>query len=220
MNIVLMGGPGAGKGTQAELLIEKYGMMHISTGDVLRDAIANNTEEGKKAKSFMEAGELVPDQLIIDMMKKIFIENDISDGLILDGFPRSTAQAEALDKMLQELNTQVDKAILIDTPDSVIIERICSRRMCKNCGKIGSIMGLSKQEAEVYTCPECGGEMYQRADDNEETVKNRIDVYNKNTAPLIDFYDNQAKLYKVDGAPTGGSNNAKVVFDNLDKILH
>lgn len=216
MNIVLLGGPGAGKGTQSEFLIDKYHMIHISTGDLLREAVSNGTEFGLAAKSFMDAGNLVPDDVILGIMKDKFASTDISNGLILDGFPRTNAQAEALDKMMAQLDTCIDYAILIDTPNDVIIKRICSRRMCNDCGAIGSILGLSEKEAQEYVCPECGGQMYQRNDDNEQTVKNRIDVYNKNTAPLIDYYKKQGKLKKVFGAePT-----AKEVFNNLDKLIN
>ena len=215
MNIVLLGGPGAGKGTQSEFLIEKFGMLHISTGDLLRDAVANKTESGLKAKSYMDAGDLVPDDVIVGIMKDKFSTSDISNGLILDGFPRTVEQAKALDEMLAELNTQIDKAILIDTPNDVIINRICSRRMCKDCGHIGSVLGLSDEDADNYVCPDCGGEMYQRDDDNEATVKNRIEVYEQKTAPLIDYYSNQNKLEKVDGSAP----SPKEVFNNLQKLV-
>lgn len=215
MNIVLLGGPGAGKGTQSEFLIEKYGMLHISTGDLLREAVANKTEAGLAAKSYMDAGNLVPDEVILGIMQDKFASEDISNGLILDGFPRTTAQAEALDKMMESIDNKIDLAILIDTPTDLIIKRICSRRMCKLCGAIGSVLGLDEEQAASYVCPECGGEMYQRDDDNEETVLNRIDVYNKNTAPLIDYYKNQGKLKTVDGAaPT-----PQAVFEEMQKFL-
>ena len=216
MNIVLLGGPGAGKGTQSEFLIRDFGMLHISTGDLLREAVANKTEAGMKAKSFMDAGDLVPDDVIIGIMKDKFETSDISSGLILDGFPRTVDQADALDKMLDELDTQIDKAILIDTPNDVIIERICSRRMCKECGNIGSVAGLSTEEAAAYVCPKCGGEMYQRDDDNEKTVQNRIDVYEQKTAPLIDFYTKQGKLEKVNGALP----SPDAVFEELKTLVN
>lgn len=219
MNLVLLGGPGAGKGTQAEFLIKDFDMLHISTGDLLREAVAAGTEQGKLAKSYMDAGNLVPDEVIIGIMKEKFQENDISKGLILDGFPRTTAQAEALDDMFDELNTQVDLAILIDTPDNVIIERICSRRMCKSCGAIGSVLGV--ENPEEYVCPKCGGEMYQRDDDNEETVRNRIAVYKENTAPLIDFYKAQGKLKTVDGAKvSNGKKNALAVYEDVKSLIN
>ena len=138
MNIVLLGGPGAGKGTQAEFLIKDYGMLHISTGDLLRAAVKEGTEQGKLAKKYMDAGDLVPDEVIIGIMKEKFDSEDISNGLILDGFPRTTAQAEALDQIIN-----IDLAILIDTPEDVIINRICNRRMCKLCGFIGNASNKS-----------------------------------------------------------------------------
>ena len=215
MNIVLLGGPGAGKGTQSEFLIRDFGMLHISTGDLLREAVANQTEAGLKAKTFMDAGDLVPDDVIVGIMKEKFETSDISNGLILDGFPRTVEQAKSLDEMLGELNTQIDKAILIDTPNDVIIDRICSRRMCKDCGQIGSVAGLNEEEKSAYVCPNCGGDMYQRDDDNEATVKNRIDVYEQKTAPLIDFYTNQGKLEKVNGAAP----SPEAVFEELKTLI-
>lgn len=216
MNIVLLGGPGAGKGTQSEFLIRDFGMLHISTGDLLREAVANKTEAGLKAKSFMDSGNLVPDDVIVGIMKEKFETSDISNGLILDGFPRTVEQAKALDEMLAELNTQIDKAILIDTPNDVIIDRICSRRMCKDCGQIGSVAGLNEEEKSAYVCPNCGGDMYQRDDDNEATVKNRIEVYEQKTAPLIDFYTQQGKLEKVNGAAP----SPEAVFDELKTLIN
>lgn len=216
MNIVLLGGPGAGKGTQSEFLIRDFGMLHISTGDLLREAVANKTEAGLKAKTFMDAGDLVPDDVIVGIMKEKFETSDISNGLILDGFPRTVEQAKALDEMLGELNTQIDKAILIDTPNDVIIDRICSRRMCKDCGQIGSVAGLNEEEKSAYVCPNCGGDMYQRDDDNEATVKNRIEVYEQKTAPLIDFYENQGKLARVNGAAP----SPEAVFEELKTLIN
>ena len=215
MNIVLLGGPGAGKGTQSEFLIKEFGMLHISTGDLLREAVANQTEAGKKAKSFMDAGNLVPDDVILGIMQDKFENSDLSKGLILDGFPRNVEQAEALDEMLGNLNTQIDKAILIDTPNDLIIKRICSRRTCKSCGRIGSVIDMSAEDAAAYVCPDCGGEMYQRDDDNEVTVQNRIDVYEQKTAPLIDYYKAQNKLYTVDGS----ASVPKEVFENLKTLI-
>lgn len=191
MNIVLLGAPGAGKGTQAALLVERFGMCHISTGDILRAAVKNQTELGVKAKGYMDAGELVPDELIIDLMKERIQEPDTANGVLLDGFPRTTMQAVALDSMLAELNRPLDCALLIDVDFEVIVKRLTSRRMCRACGKIGSV----KDEV----CPSCGGEMYQRDDDNETTVRNRLDVFEKQTAPLIDYYRGKNLLISVDG---------------------
>ena len=191
MNIVLLGAPGAGKGTQAEKIVEKYALCHISTGDILRQAVKDQTPLGIEAKGYMDSGNLVPDELIIGLMKERMQQPDTEKGVMLDGFPRTTAQAVALDAMLVDLGRPLDAALLVDVPFEVIIGRLTSRRQCRACGKIGSVADA--------VCPSCGGEMYQRTDDNEETVKNRLDVYANQTAPLIDYYVGQDKLVKVDG---------------------
>ncbi len=191
MNIVLLGAPGAGKGTQAAKLVEEFATPHISTGDILRAAVKNQTELGKKAKGYMDAGDLVPDSLIIDLMDERLREPDCEKGFILDGFPRTTAQAVALDDMLARLERPLDAALLVDVDSEVIIKRLTERRCCKECGYIGT--------AADATCPKCGGEMYQRDDDNETTVRNRLDVYAKSTSPLIDYYKGKGLLKSVDG---------------------
>ena len=191
MNIVLLGAPGAGKGTQAAKLVEEFATPHISTGDILRAAVKNQTELGKKAKGYMDAGDLVPDSLIIDLMDERLREPDCEKGFILDGFPRTTAQAVALDDMLARLERPLDAALLVDVDSEVIIKRLTERRCCKECGYIGT--------AADATCPKCGGEMYQRDDDNEATVRNRLDVYAKSTSPLIDYYKGKGLLQSVDG---------------------
>ena len=191
MNIVLLGAPGAGKGTQAAKLVEEFATPHISTGDILRAAVKNQTELGKKAKGYMDAGDLVHDSLIIDLMDERLREPDCEKGFILDGFPRTTAQAVALDDMLVRLERPLDAALLVDVDPEVIIKRLTERRCCKECGYIGT--------AADATCPKCGGEMYQRDDDNETTVRNRLDVYAKSTSPLIDYYKGKGLLKSVDG---------------------
>ena len=191
MNIVLLGAPGAGKGTQAEKLVAKYALCHISTGDILRQAVKDQTPLGVEAKGYMDSGNLVPDELIIGLMKERMQQPDTENGVMLDGFPRTTAQAEALDQMLAGLERPLDTALLVDVPFDVIIGRLTSRRQCRACGHIGS--------AADAACPKCGGEMYQRDDDNEATVRNRLDVYASQTAPVIDYYTAQGKLVKVDG---------------------
>lgn len=203
MNIVLLGAPGAGKGTQAAKLVEEYGLCHISTGDILRAAVKDQTELGVKAKGYMDAGELVPDDLIIDLMKERIQQPDTAKGVILDGFPRTTMQAVALDSMLSELERPLDAALLIDVANDVIVNRLTSRRMCRSCGHIGSV-------AEGETCTACGGEMYQRDDDNEETVRNRLDVYDKSTAPLIDYYRGSDLLVAIDG-----DRDPQLVFEDV-----
>ena len=191
MNIVLLGAPGAGKGTQAAKLVEEFATPHISTGDILRAAVKNQTELGKKAKGYRDAGDLVPVRLIIDLMDERLREPDCEKGFILDGFPRTTAQAVAHDHKKDRLQRPHDAALLVDVDPEVIIKRLTERRCCKECGYIGT--------AADATCPKCGGEMYQRDDDNETTVRNRLDVYAKSTSPLIDYYKGKGLLKSVDG---------------------
>ena len=191
MNIVLLGAPGAGKGTQAAKLVEKYGFAHISTGDILRAAVKNQTPLGLKAKSYMDAGDLVPDDLVIDLVKERLQDKDTEKGFILDGFPRTSTQAVALDSELSKLERPLTAALLVDVDKEVIIKRLTSRRMCRECGFIGT-------DADA-ACPKCNGEMYQRDDDNEATVRNRLDVYENSTAPLIDYYRGCDLLVEIDG---------------------
>lgn len=206
MNIVLLGAPGAGKGTQAAKLVEEFGFAHVSTGDILRAAVKNGTELGLKAKSYMDAGDLVPDQLIIDLMNERFQQPDCAEGVLLDGFPRTTAQAVALDDMLARMNRPLDAALLVDVPGEVIIGRALNRRVCKDCGYVGTVADAA--------CPKCSGEMYQRADDTEDTVRNRLDVYEKSTSPLIDYYRGKGALKTVDG-----NRPVDVVFADVKAIL-
>ena len=191
MNIVLLGAPGAGKGTQAAKLVEEFKTPHISTGDMLRAAVKAGTPLGKKAKTFMDAGELVPDDVIIGLVIDRLQDPDTDAGFILDGFPRTSAQAVALDAELGKLERPLDAALLVDVDAEVIIKRLTSRRMCKACGYIGSVADAA--------CPKCGGEMYQRDDDNEATVRNRLEVYEKSTSPLIDYYRGSELLVSIDG---------------------
>lgn len=206
MNIVLLGAPGAGKGTQAAKLVDECGLCHISTGDILRAAVKDQTPLGVKAKGYMDAGELVPDDLIIDLMKERIQQPDTEKGVILDGFPRTTTQAVALDTMLTELGRPLDAALLIDVDAEVIVNRLCSRRLCKACGYIGSVADAA--------CPECGGEMYQRDDDNESTVRNRLEVYEKSTSPLIDYYRGCELLVTIDG-----DRDPQEVFSDVKEAL-
>ena len=207
MNIVLLGAPGAGKGTQAAKLVEKYHMAHISTGDILRAAVKNQTELGLEAKKYMDAGDLVPDELVIGLVKERLQDEDTQAGFILDGFPRTSMQAVALDSELAELNRPLDAAVLVDVDKEVIIKRLTSRRMCRDCGYIGT--------DKDTVCPKCGGDMYQRDDDNEATVRNRLDVYESSTAPLIDYYRGCDLLVTIDG-----DQDPEVVFDEIQKALH
>ncbi len=194
MNLVLLGAPGAGKGTQAERIIETYGLAHISTGDILRKAVADGTPLGLEAKRYMDAGELVPDEVVIGLAKERLQQPDAEKGFILDGFPRTVVQAQALDTALGSLGKQIDSAIAIVVDPEIIVQRLTSRRTCRACGKITSVSALAGG-----TCPACGGEVYQRDDDNEATVRNRLDVYERSTAPLIDYYRSAHVLAEIDG---------------------
>ncbi len=191
MNIVLLGAPGAGKGTQAQKLVAEYGVAHISTGDLLRAAVKGGTGLGIQAKKYMDAGELVPDQLVIDLVKERLAADDAQKGFILDGFPRNTMQAVTLDSELASMGRELDAALLVDVLPEVIVERLSSRRTCRDCGYTGT--------AADATCPKCGGEMYQRDDDKPETIQNRLDVYEKSTSPLVEYYRGQGILKVVDG---------------------
>ena len=191
MNIVLLGAPGAGKGTQAQRLVADYGVAHISTGDLLRAAVKAQSELGVAAKKYMDAGELVPDQLVIDLVKERLAADDAQKGFILDGFPRNTTQAVTLDTELAAMGRELDGALLVDVPAEVIIDRLSSRRTCRDCGYTAG--------PHTAVCPSCSGEMYQRDDDKPETIKNRLDVYEKNTSPLVEYYRGQGILKVVDG---------------------
>ena len=191
MNIVLLGAPGAGKGTQAQRLVADYGVAHISTGDLLRAAVKAQSELGVAAKKYMDAGELVPDQLVIDLVKERLAADDAQKGFILDGFPRNTTQAVTLDTELAAMGRELDGALLVDVPAEVIIDRLSSRRTCRDCGYTAG--------PDTTVCPSCAGEMYQRDDDKPETIKNRLDVYEKNTSPLVEYYRGQGILKIVDG---------------------
>lgn len=206
MNIVLLGAPGAGKGTQAAKLVDEFGTPHISTGDMLRAAVKEGTPLGKKAKSYMDAGDLVPDDVIIGLVEERLQDPDTEKGFILDGFPRTSAQAVALDAELSKLERPLDTALLIDVDPEVIVKRLTSRRMCKDCGYIGT--------AADKTCPKCGGEMYQRDDDNEATVRNRLDVYETSTSPLIDYYRGCELLVTIDG-----DRDPNVVYADVKEAL-
>jgi adenylate kinase len=196
VNIVLLGAPGAGKGTQAARIVEKCGIPHISTGDIFRKAVSEGTDLGREAKRYMDAGELVPDEVVIGIVKERLSEPDCAKGFILDGFPRTAAQADALSEALAETGKKLDAVISVEVDKSSLISRLTGRRTCRGCGVITNIAGLS---AEPETCEVCGGELYQREDDTEATVTNRLDVYEKQTQPLIDYYRAKGLLREVDG---------------------
>ena len=194
MNIVLLGAPGSGKGTQSAKLVDEYGFNHLSTGDLLRAAVKAGTNLGKKAKTFMDAGELVPDEVVIGLVEET-LKKDPEASYLLDGFPRTPAQAVALDGVLSGLGKKLDCAIALLVDNEVVVKRMSQRRVCRDCG----FPGTPQTGPE---CPNCGGEMYQRDDDNEETVRNRLEVYDKSTSPLIDYYRGNGSLVEIDGNRT------------------
>lgn len=203
MRVIFLGPPGAGKGTQAAKIREKYVVAHISTGDILRANVKEGTELGRKAKEFMNAGKLVPDTVIIDMMRDRLQEPDCANGFILDGFPRTVPQAEALDRLLGDLELKLDASILFNVDDEIVVERLSGRRMCRQCGTIyHATFHPTKVEG---VCDACGGEIYQRDDDREEVIRNRLSVYHDQTAPLIDYYREKGLLKDVDAS---GSSDA------------
>ena len=197
MKIVMLGGPGAGKGTQAKIIAQKYNIPHISTGDIFRANIKEGTELGKKAKTYMDAGGLVPDELVVDLVADRLTWDDTKDGFVLDGFPRTIPQAEALTKALADMSTALDVAIDIEVPDQVIIDRMGGRRACVSCGATYHIVNIPPKKEGI--CDKCGSELILRDDDKPETVKHRLDVYHEQTQPLIDYYKKMGTLKEVDG---------------------
>jgi adenylate kinase len=197
MRIVLLGAPGAGKGTQAKMLIEKYKIPQISTGDILRKAVADGTPLGKEAKAIMERGELVPDKIVLGLVQERLKQDDCKKGFILDGFPRNTIQAEALDKLLNDIKMPLDSALSVDVPKDDLMKRLTGRRTCKKCQQMYNVYYSPPKKEGV--CDKCGGELFQRADDKEETIKKRLDVYDSQTAPLIDYYKKKGILKSVVG---------------------
>lgn len=197
MKLILLGPPGAGKGTQAANIVNEYKAVHISTGDIFRKNIKENTELGKKAKEYMEKGLLVPDELVVELVADRLKQDDVKDGFLLDGFPRTVNQAEALDKVLESLNGKIDKVINIEVDKNKLVERAVGRRICRDCGATYHIsFNPSKTEGR---CDVCEGELYQRADDVEETVEKRIQVYLDETQPLIDYYTKSGAIVTIDG---------------------
>lgn len=192
-----MGLPGAGKGTQAEKIVEKYGIPHISTGDMFRAAMKEGTELGLQAKSFMDKGELVPDEVTIGIVRERLSKEDCQTGFLLDGFPRTVPQAEALENLLVDLDRVIDYVINIQVDKDILMDRLTGRRICKNCGATYHLVFNPPQHEGI--CDRCGGELYQRADDNEETVQNRLDVNIKQSQPLLDFYETKGYLRSING---------------------
>jgi len=196
MRLIFLGGPGSGKGTQAKKLVEKYDLTHISTGDLLRKAMKEGTKLGTTAKKYVDAGNLVPDDVILGMIKEKLKE--IDGGFIFDGFPRTLEQARGLEDILDELNMEIDKVVNLNVEDQMIVNRLSARRMCKTCGFEYNLKTRPPEKEGI--CDKDGGELYQRSDDNVETIKNRLSLYHKNTEPIEDFYRERGKLVDIDGS--------------------
>ena len=199
MNLLLMGAPGAGKGTQAAKLVKKFNIPQISTGDMFRAAVKEGTELGKAAKACMEAGKLVPDEVTIGIVRERLAKDDCKNGFILDGFPRTVEQADALKGILDEQGKKIDCVLNINVPSEYLIERVVGRRICRKCGAIYNVKTTPNSSLLTPNCSKCGGELYQRADDNEETMKNRLAAYEASTRPLIDYYKNAGVYTEIDG---------------------
>ena len=198
LRTILLGPPGAGKGTQAVKIVEKYGVPHISTGDIFRENIKNGTELGKKAQEYMNKGELVPDDLVIDLATSRLLEPDCANGFLLDGFPRTVYQAEKLDEFLAAHDSKIDVVLDIAVEKEELITRLTGRRVCKTCGASFHVVSVPPKQEGI--CDFCGGELTQRADDNLETVTNRIEVYEAQTMPLVDYYENAGNIAHINGA--------------------
>ncbi len=212
MNVILLGPPGAGKGTQAKMLVEEYQIPQISTGDILRAAVKEGSPLGKEAKACMDKGDLVPDSVVIGIVEERIQQPDCAKGYMLDGFPRTVPQAEALDGMLQNLSSQIDHVVSIEVASEELVGRLTGRRTCRDCGVGFHVMfDPPKQEG---VCDKCGGELYQRDDDNVETVTSRLEVYESQTLPLIDYYSAQSKIRPIDGA-----GDIKEIFGRVTQVL-
>lgn len=212
MKIIMLGAPGAGKGTQAKMIADKYSIPHISTGDIFRANIKNGTELGKKAKIYMDQGLLVPDELTVDLVIDRVGQEDCKNGYVLDGFPRTIPQAESLDAALSKLGTKIDYAINVEVPDENIINRMSGRRACLACGATYHIVHIPTKVEGI--CDRCGSETVLRDDDKPETVKKRLDVYHEQTQPLIEYYSGKGALVEVDG-----TKDMNDVFADIVKIL-
>lgn len=213
LNVILLGAPGAGKGTQAERIVARYSLPHISTGEMLRAAVEQGTEMGRAAQRSMDAGELVPDEVVIGVVRDRLAEPDTANGFLLDGFPRTIEQAERLDTMLAEAGRAVSHAVLIDVPEDELVQRISGRRSCTGCGKLYNVTFDPPRREGV--CDVCGAGLTQRADDNEATVRNRLAVYRRQTAPLVSYYFEKGVL----GEAHGGGKLPNEVFEQVVEIL-
>lgn len=210
--LILLGPPGSGKGTQASRIINHYNIPVVATGDIFRENISNGTELGKKAKSYMDAGELVPDRVVVDLVADRLRKDDCQNGFLLDGFPRTETQADALDNILKEQGEVIDKAIYISVPKDLLIKRIAGRRICEVCGQVYNVDQFENEKD--MKCAVCSGKLYQRSDDKEETALNRIEVYENQTKPLIQFYRDRGQLVKV-----RGDKDPDQLFDEIAAIL-
>lgn len=210
MSIILFGAPGAGKGTQSALLVEKLGMTQISTGDLFRAAIKNKTELGIQAQSYMDQGQLVPDSIVIGMVEEV-LKSGVKN-FILDGFPRTVPQAEALDELLKKLQLSVSKAIFLEVPREELMSRLTGRRVCKNCGAVYHI--VNKPSKTEGVCDNCGGQVVQRSDDKTEVVGARLDVYDQYTSPLKDYYTKAHKYVEING-----NRDTEMVFSDIKKLI-
>jgi adenylate kinase len=212
MNIILMGPPGAGKGTQAEQIKAAYPIPHISTGDMFREAVSNGTEMGIEAKKYMDAGKLVPDEVTIGIVEERLAKPDCQTGFMLDGFPRTLVQAEALDKALDKMGKKLEAAINISVPSDILIDRMAGRVSCQECKSVYNTRFSPSVKEGI--CDKCGGKLIHRDDDKEETVKNRLQVYLDQTAPLLDYYQKQNKLFDING-----NRDTKDVFADIKAVL-
>jgi adenylate kinase len=212
MKIVFLGAPGSGKGTQAQRLMAEYSMVQVSTGDLLREAVATGTELGQRARQAMDAGELVSDEIVLGMIRDRLQRPDVASGFILDGFPRNLTQAESLEGVLAQLGKNLDAAVLLDVDLDILMKRLTGRRTCSKTGKLLNI--YFSPQGELDACTDAGGELIQRADDNEETISNRLDVYRQQTEPLVEYYERAGLLRKVDGEGDMG-----VVYGRLKGAL-
>ena len=212
MNLLLIGAPGVGKGTISRYLIENYQMKHISTGDILREAVASKTELGLKVKEFMDTGTLVPDQIILDIIKETLAKSDSSKGFIFDGFPRTINQANEFEKILNELNSKIDRVIALDVEDDVVIKRVTGRRVCSKCNTIYNIYYKAPQVENK--CDNCGGDLYTRNDDNLDSLKKRLSEYHINSESLISFYDGKGIVRHINADTT-----REKEYETLEEIL-
>ncbi len=211
MKLILLGAPGAGKGTVAKLLTQMDGSVQISTGDILRGAVQAGTELGKQAEAYMKAGDLVPDELIMGIMEQRLQDPDCESGFLLDGFPRTIPQAEALKDLLKKIGVELDFAVEIDVPREAILDRLTTRRTCVDCGAIYNVKSMPTKVEGI--CDKCGGSVVQRDDETEEAISNRLDVYNEKTAPLVDFYKKEEMLLSV------SATSSEVVVDAIRNKL-